>query len=98
MTPDEFVYPDPNDKSAFVFDWTEWLEGAEIASQTVTVSGSDAVATVDSTGLIATNTKVRARLNNGTLGVTYRLTCQVVTNETPARTKEASIYATVTDN
>ena len=82
---------DPQAVLDWAFDWSRWLaDGETISSVTVTV---DAGLTKDSQS--TTTTKVTVWLSGGTLGVTYKVACRVVTNQ--GRTDERTIGIRVTD-
>ena len=71
--PRSFVH-DPDAVLDYKFDWSAWLGTDTITSHTVTAATG---LTVDSTE--ATTTAVTVWLGGGTEGVTYTVTCHIVT-------------------
>ena len=65
---------DPDAVLDYEWDWAAWLGTDTIASHTVTASAG---LTVDSTE--ATDTAVTAWLSGGSVGMSYAVTCHVVT-------------------
>lgn len=71
----------------YVIDWTDWLaEGDSIASQIITVTGTDAVLVCFQNSHDASTSTLWLR--NGTAGGTYVVVCQVTTGSTPTRIGE----------
>jgi hypothetical protein len=102
------VIKDSADIEVYQFDWDTdngLPASVTIASFTVTataIAPSDATAltlTSSGTGLgIQTGSrKVNVKVSGGDAGARYVLTNQVVTSETPARTRERSFYVLVQD-
>ena len=96
--PFKTYFPDPNDQTPYVFEWTSWLGNALLASAVVTITGPDGALTKDNDQILPGNQQVFTRVLGGTVGTVYRLTCQVTTNEIPARRKEVSIFLQPRDN
>lgn len=100
------VTKDPSDIRVFTFDWdAENLEdGVTIANQTVTVAAISP-STVDTAlvastvgtglGIVSSSRKVAVKLSAGTLGQLYQVTSEIVTNETPAQTKQRSFFVLI---
>lgn len=95
---------DPADISVKHFDWdTEHLNpGVSISTTTVTVTGMDGDTvttplTRDQVSLLTGSRKVQFRLSAGAAGSLWRVTNQIVTDETPAQTKERSVYVSVVE-
>lgn len=65
---------DPDAVLDYEWDWAAWLGADTIASHTVT---AEAGLTVDSSE--ATTTAVTAWLSGGSVGMSYAVTCHVVT-------------------
>lgn len=86
--PRPWIRKDPQAVLDYVFDWTDWLaeNGDAIASYSVTVDG----VTKDSDSRVGA--RVTAWLSGGTVDTIASVTCRVVTNSTPARTDERTIY------
>ena len=97
------VYFPPKDPGAvkfYYFDFapatnrggaTDWLSsGVAIASYTITITGADSALTYDNDSLINSNTTVKFRLSGGTVGVEYRVECDIVTNTSPSETESLS--------
>lgn len=98
------IAKDPSDILVQHFDWDAENLGAsvQISSATVTVSGEsgDIVTTPltrDQVSLLTGNRKVQYRIHAGAAGSLWRVTCQIVTNETPSQTKERSVYVSVVE-
>jgi hypothetical protein len=97
VSPDSELRKDPNAELVYEFDWTAWLAASgagagTIATSTFTITGPDSVLTKDNASIVSGNLKTRVRVKAGTLGKVYRLTNQIVTNESPPETDERSIY------
>lgn len=95
------ITKDPSDIEVYQFDWDaeDGLPASvTIASQTVTAAArkpSDATAltvTDSGTGLgiQSGSRKVNAKIAGGQVGAEYTVTNEVVTSETPARTRQRS--------
>lgn len=86
--PSPWILKDPDAVLDYVFDWTDWLteNGDAIASYTVTVDG----VTKDSDSRVGA--RVTAWVSGGTVGTTASVTCRVVTDNSPTRTDERTIY------
>ena len=79
---------DPEAVLDYRFDWkastngygsSDWLGAEEIITDhTVT---AEAGLTVDSSELVSTSTAVVAWLSGGSVGVSYKVTCHIVTNQ-----------------
>lgn len=95
------IEKDPADEVVLWFDWTDRLlqDSAALSSFVITISGGDTggsapvtVLTYDNHGLVTGNKMVKARYKAGTVGQTYKVTCRVLTNESPAQTFERSFF------
>jgi len=87
---------DPADIKVYQFDWdTDNLAvGVSISSNFFTIvalhPASDTALTKDQESVLAGLRHTQVRLSGGTLGARYRIDNKIVTNETPAQTKERS--------
>lgn len=88
---------DPSDIKVYIVDWDTANLGATVTISTstwtitpISPSQSDANLTKDNESLLAGNRKTQVRLTAGTLGQLYEIANKIVTNETPAQTKERS--------
>jgi hypothetical protein len=90
---------DPNSAELFVMDWDEeHLEtGVTIASSSWSITGADSVLTSDQASVLAGSRKTQVRLSAGTVGGRYTVTNRIVTNESPAQTKDASFKVLIQD-
>lgn len=93
---------DPDATEVYTFDWDdEHLEAAVTITGTpnITVtllSGvSTGLMTSGDVSLLTGNRKVQFSLTGGTLGQKYQVTNRIVTNESPAQTKDASFKVLV---
>lgn len=88
----ETVVKAPNDVLDYTFKWKPWLEkdSDTIAITTVSV---DSGITLDS----RTNNddSVTAWISGGSSGCTYKITNQIITNNSTPRTKEAHFFIRV---
>jgi hypothetical protein len=84
------IVKDPNAVLDYTFDWSEWLDAITdtIASKTIV---AETGITNDSSSI--SGKTVIAWLSGGTAGVTYRVTCRIVT--AGARTDDRSIFIKV---
>ena len=89
------ITKDPDAVLPYEFDWSEWLDAAEIDASDFIISGSDSDLTEDSSSVLAGNQSTRVVLSGGTVGVTYRVTNRITTDETPARTDDRSFFIKV---
>jgi hypothetical protein len=105
VRPGALIEKDPNESRVIVFDWD-----AENLATSVTISTSTFTITVvrpanelvsgltkDNPSILSGSRKTQVRLTAGTLGSRYQLTNQVVTNESPAQTKEWSVFVDLVD-
>lgn len=105
VRPDSVIEKDTNENRVIVFDWD-----AESLATSVTITTSTWTLTVvrpsgespvalanDNSSILTGSRKTQTRLTAGTLGSLYHVTNQIVTNESPAQTKERSIYVQVVD-
>lgn len=83
---------DPQAVLDYIFDWSAWLAGDTISTQTLTV---DTGITIDSSEIGGGNTTVTAWVSGGTAGKSYRVTSRVTT--AGGRTDERSIVILVRD-
>jgi len=101
VKPGATLTKDPNASLVYSFDWSAWLTGgspgAAISSQTLTISGPDAALTKDNESIVD-GTSVQFRLLGGTLGKVYKVTCRVVTDESPAQTEDATVQVHIQSN
>jgi hypothetical protein len=91
------VTKDPSDVKVFTVDWdtSNLGVGVTITTSTWTItaikpSTSDTALTKDNESILAGNRKTQVRLTAGTVHQTYEIANKIVTNETPAQTKEKS--------
>lgn len=89
------VRQDPNDTRLYVFDWDDNLAtAAAISTSTFTVTvlrPTGAVAlTKDNESIRSDNRSTQLRLSGAVAGVLYQIANKIVTNESPAQTKERS--------
>jgi hypothetical protein len=91
------ITKDPSAVSVLVFDWgAEHLAtGVGISTSTFTITAlkptSDTALTKDQPSIVSGNRKTQIRIAAGTLGALYQLDNTIVTNESPAQTKERRI-------
>ena len=83
---------DPQAVLDYIFDWSAWLAGDTISTQTLT---SDDGITIDSSVVGGENTNVTAWVSGGTAGKSYRVTSRVTT--VGGRTDERLIVILVRD-
>jgi hypothetical protein len=82
---------DPDSIEEFTVDWTARLSaGALIASSIFTITGPDVALTQSNAVVLAGNLSTGVFLSGGTLGRLYTVTNEIVTNESPAQTLDAS--------
>jgi hypothetical protein len=96
----ESVTKDPADIIVLLWDWDTSNLGTAVqisdsswAVAVVRPAGA-AVPTLDHASLVGTR-KAQIRVTGGVAGAKYTLTNRIVTNESPAQTKERSIYINV---
>lgn len=91
------VIHDPDDLTVYTMDWGSRLAtGAEIATSTWAVEDApDAVLTLDQPAILAGNRSTRVRVSAGTTNASYKVTNQIITNESPTQKWTASFYVKV---
>lgn len=78
---------DPDATLDYTFDWSSWLEtGETIASQTVTTGTG---LTEDS--VAASDSAITVWVSGGTVGESYEISCEITTDNSPARVDERTI-------
>jgi len=84
---------DPYAEKDYWFKWADWLTDSEvIASASLTVESG---LTLVATSIEDTNTSVLGWFSGGTHGEKYSVTCEIVTDSTPARKESRTIYIEV---
>lgn len=91
------VQKDPSDIKVYKVDWdtSNLGVGVTISTSTWTITAIkpsiiDTALTKDSESILAGSRTTQVRLAAGTLGQTYEIANKIVTNESPAQTKERS--------
>jgi len=105
LKPDDLYTKDTNEQRLIIFDWD-----AESLAAAVTISTSTWVLTCvrpssetpvnlanSSASILSGSRKTQTLLTAGTLGSRYKVTNRIVTNESPAQTKERSVFVDVVD-
>jgi hypothetical protein len=95
MYPGQTILKDPDAKLVYEFDWTSFLDGANVATSTFTIAGDDAILTKDNAAIVSGAKKTSVRLLGGTLGKRYLVTNHIITDETPAQEDDRSIYVRI---
>ncbi len=80
---------DPDEKLDFTVDWSDWLDSGVIISGTPTWAISPTGPTLSDQVTTTTNSTIFVSL--ATLGVTYLLSCKIVTDAATAQTAERTI-------
>jgi hypothetical protein len=106
LRPGALIEKDANEARVVQFDWDtdgNLATGVTISTSTFTITvvrpGTETPAglTKDNPSILSGSRKTQVRLTAGTLGSRYQLTNQIVTNESPAQTKEQSVFVDVVD-
>lgn len=89
----ETITKDPNSIQTYVWNWDDrnLATGVSIASSSWIIAGPDSALTKDQESIVTGDRKTQVRLSAGTLGGKYTVTNRIVTNETPAQTKDWSM-------
>lgn len=95
VQPGATIRKDPSAQLLYEFDWTDWLGAASIATSTFTITGPDSALTKDNPTIVSGSKKTSVRVLGGTAGKTYKLNCNIVTNETPTQTDDRSVNIAV---
>jgi hypothetical protein len=91
VRPGTTLYKDPQDVLPYVFDFAAFLgTGVAIDSHSIAISGNDSALENEDDDTVEADTGVQVMLSGGTVGLTYTVTCHIVTDETPAREKDVS--------
>jgi hypothetical protein len=93
------IVKDPSDISVYVFDWDAQHLGSAVTisgTPTVTVTGvsgdtTTTPVTIDQVSVLSGNRKVQCRATAGATGSVWTVICTIVTNESPAQTKQRSV-------
>lgn len=99
----DLIIKDVSDVSVLVFDWdAEHLAtSVTITTSTWTITAldpsSDTALTKDQDSIVSGSRKTQIRLTAGTLGALYKLENTIVTNESPAQTKNRKVLIRVED-
>jgi hypothetical protein len=105
ISPNNVIEKDTNENRVIVFDWDENNLGTDVTISTSTwvitairPAGETPVNLAnDNSSILSGSRKTQTRLTGGTLGSEYRVTNRVVTSESPAQTKERSVYVAVVE-
>lgn len=86
----ETITKDPNAARVIQWNWDarNLPTGVEITASSWIIGGPDSALTKDQESVVTGNRKTQVRLSGGTLGGKYTVTNRIVTNETPAQTKD----------
>ena len=104
LRPGGLYTKDPNELRVVQFDWDtdgNLATAVTISTSTWTITveqpASELVSglTKDNPTILSGSRKTQVRVTAGTLGSRYRLTNTIVTNESPAQTKERSVFVDV---
>ncbi len=96
IVPGALIAKDPNDIKVYEFDWDTSSLAAlvTIVTNTFTITAikpsGDTALTMDNPTILAGSRTTQIRLKGGTLGARYEIANTIVTNESPAQTKERS--------
>lgn len=92
---------DPNDISVYTFNWDALLAtGAAISTSSWTltaVNPTTATLITKDQETIPTTRTTKVRISGGTVGALYKVDNQVLTNESPAQTKNRCFYLQIED-
>jgi len=91
IQPGAYIQKDPQAEIVYTFNWAAWLDGSEIDTYTITITGPDSVLEQDEDDLVTGNQKVEVRLKAGTVGKQYTVTCRIVTDEAKPQTDDKSV-------
>ena len=97
VKPGDQIIKDPSDVRVIVFDWDadNLATSVTIVTSTFTITAvrpaADTALTKDNASILSGTRKTQVRVSAGTVGALYELTNTIVTNESPAQTKEYSI-------
>lgn len=83
------VTKDPDATLDYVFDWSDWLEdGESISTAAVDV---DSGITENTGDRQTTSSAVKVWLTGGSVGERYTVSCEITTDNSPARIDERSM-------
>jgi hypothetical protein len=105
ISPNNVIEKDTNENRVIVFDWDENNLGTDVTISTSTwvitairpASETPVALANDNSSILSGSRKTQTRLTGGTLGSEYRVTNRIVSSESPAQTKERSIYVAVVE-
>lgn len=80
------------DVKKFIFNWTNWLDGATIASSSFAIEGRDDSLTFDTDGIEAGAMGTSVIVRGGNPGKKYKLSNQIVTAGSPSERETQYVY------
>ena len=91
------IVKDPESIEVFVVDWglEHLADSVTITTSSWVIEGRDSALTKDQESILSGSRRTQLRLTAGTEGYRYTVTNRIVTNETPAQTKDASFYVLI---
>lgn len=101
LRPGATVIKDPSAEKLYTMDWSDWLVSPATIVSSSWAIGYPAGETAATPGTLAKsdeaddNTTAELLLTDGTVGKTYRVTCTITTNETPAQIDERSFFVQI---
>lgn len=84
---------DPDADKLYVFDWSDWLATSDTIASASVSADSGITASVVTTS----TTTVTVRVNGGTAGTTYGVSCKVTGSGNPAEVDERTVYFRVAE-
>lgn len=81
----------------YTVNWTNWLDGAEIADSDWTITGDDSDLADSNPAVLTGNKKARVTLSGGTVGVRYKVSNHVTTSEDVPQEDDRFFYVQIVD-
>jgi len=96
VVPGAQLLKDPDADLAYDMDWSDWL-GADATIDTSTWSSSPTGLTLHDDSTPESDTFAQTFISGGTVGKTYKVTNEIVTDETPPQTDNRSFFLKITE-
>lgn len=103
IRPGQSIILDPRDIATYLWDWDAENLGVDVTivssifTLTTLVQRGETILTKDNESVVSGSRKTRLRLNatTGSEGDSYELANRITTNESPAQTKERSVFVRI---
>ena len=89
MSDDGVIEKDPVTDLDYEFDWSDWLAtGESVSTYTLVIPSGLSIGTAAASSTVSA---VTFTVSGGTVGISYPVTCEMVTDNTDARTDKKTM-------